>query len=384
MIFFYYLILIILFIPLSPFIFILSFCKEKYKQSLKARFFLYKNLIQKKADVHFHACSYGEVNSIKELSLNYDSRISVITQTGFDLAKSFCSKVNFLAFEIFLPFWLSKTKVLVIFEAEFWLMLVFIAKLKEAKILLINARISDNSYSSYKKFSFFYKKIFSYIDEIFVQSDKDKTRFSELGAKNIKVFTNIKSTLKINPSKKYTKFKEKLIIFASTHKGEEELLLQNFKLEKNEKLIIAPRHPERFVEVETLLKDLNLSFDKFSNLNDISEFNKEILLLDKLGELVNFYAISDIVVLCGSFIDNIGGHNPIEVASFDNVLISGKFIHNQKSLFEMVENVCFCENLQDLNDFIHNFKTRAKLKSKLDLSPIMQSIQDGINARKSI
>ncbi len=152
--------------------------------------------------------------------------------------------------KIFLPFWFKPCKVLVIFEAEYWLMLVFMAHIYKTKIILLNARISDKSYHSYQRFSFFYKKIFSYIDEVFAQSELDKVRLESLGAKNVKIFKNIKANLEIKNNKIYTKPKEKLIIFASTHKDEEELLLDHFKLEENEKLIIAPRHPERFKEVE--------------------------------------------------------------------------------------------------------------------------------------
>ncbi|ELD8658724.1 3-deoxy-D-manno-octulosonic acid transferase, partial [Campylobacter jejuni] len=183
----------------------------------------------------------------------------------------------------------------------------------------------------------------------------------------------------------YAKPKEKLIIFASTHKDEEELLLDHFKLEENEKLIIAPRHPERFKEVENLLLNKGLEFEKFSSLKDENKkFSKKILLLDALGELVNFYAISDVVVLGGSFIEGIGGHNPIEAAYFDNVLISGKFIYNQKVLFEEVENVYFCEKLKDLNDKIHYLNLKAKISKKENLDLIIQTIQKGIDARKSL
>lgn len=353
--------------------------------SLKSRFFLYKNLHQEKTDVHFHACSLGEVRSIRELSLAFNSRISTITQTGFECAKEFCKKVNYLVFENFLPFWFKPCKVLVIFEAEYWLMLVFMAKFYKAKVILLNARISDRSYKSYQRFSFFYKKIFSYIDEVFAQSDLDKARLENLGAKNVKIFKNIKANLEIKNTKNYTKPKEKLIIFASTHRGEEELLLDNFTLEENEKLIIAPRHPERFEELENWLLNKGLEFEKFSSLEDKNKkFSKKILLLDTLGELVNFYAISDLVVLGGSFVEGIGGHNPVEVAHFNNVLISGKFIYNQKALFEEVENVYFCEDLKELNSIIHHFNLKAKISKKENLNPIIQTIQKGIDARKGL
>ena len=384
LIFLYYIFLWIAFLLCAIPIFTLSFIKDKYKISLKSRFFLYKNLNQEKADVHFHACSYGEVRSITELALNFNSRITTITQTGFDEAKRNFKKVNFLPFEIFLPFWLKPCKCLVVFEAELWLMLFFTAKLKKIKTILINARISELSFPKYLKMKFFYKKIFSYIDEIFAQSLEDKQRLELLGAKNVKITGNIKASLKPNPNKNYKKPKQKIIIFASTHKNEEELLLNNFTLEKNELLIIAPRHPERFEEVENLLLKKELSFAKFSKLSENELFTKEILLLDSLGELVNFYAISDIVVLGGSFFEGIGGHNPIEVASFNNILISGKFIHNQLALFEMIENVYFCDDIKTLNDKIHTLKNKAKVLKNSNLTLIKNAIEEGIYARKSL
>lgn len=362
-------------------LFFLSFFKTKYKKSLKARFFLYKNSCQE-ARVHFHACSLGEVRSVGILSKKFDSRISVITQTGFEEAKKFCKKVNFLAFENWLPFWFKRCEVLVIFEAEYWLMLVFMAKLRGARVLLINARISNHSYKAYLCFAFFYRLIFSYIDEVFAQSAKDKQRLEQLGAKNVKIFKNIKANLEIKPSKHYAKLKERLIIFASTHQNEEELLLKAICLQKDEKLIIAPRHPERFLEVENLLQDY--AYEKFSNLKKWEDFKGQILLLDVLGELINFYAISDVVVLGGSFIEGIGGHNPIEVANFNNILISGIFIHNQENLFAEVENVNFCEDLTRLDSMIHHLNKKARISQNKDLSMIENAIKEGLNARKSL
>ncbi|TQR41232.1 3-deoxy-D-manno-octulosonic acid transferase [Campylobacter sp. MIT 12-8780] len=392
MILFYYALLCLIYAFCALPLLVLSFCKEKYKQSFKARFFLYKNLHQDEASVHFHACSFGEVKSIKELAINFDSRITTITQTGFEEAQSFCKKLNYLAFEIFIPFWLKPCKVLVIFEAELWLMLVCIAKLKGAKIILINARISEPSFAKYQKFTFFYKKIFSYIDEVFAQSKADKVRLESLGAKNVHEFFNIKAALKPQLSKNYEKQdNKKLILFASTHEGEEELLLQNLKLEEDEILCLAPRHPERFDKVKELLKEYalrhNLSFACLSELKN-SYIQSDVLLIDTLGELVNFYAICDISVLCGSFLKGIGGHNPIEIAHFQKILISGTHIHNQIPLYKHIENVYFCEDPKDLNTLIHSKLNPSKIKDELSLEPIISSIQanikEGIHARKSL
>ena len=367
----------------------LSFVSKKHKNSFKARFFLYKNLYQAKAQVHFHACSLGEVKSIVPLVQKFHSRITVVTQTGFNEAKKLTEKVNFLAFENFIPFWLTPCKVLVIFEAELWLMLVCIAKFKGAKTLLINARVSEHSFSKYQKFAFLYKKIFSYIDEIYAQSEADKTRLEYLGAKNVKVLGNIKANANIQVSKIYSKPHARLIIFASTHENEEKLLLSHFSLAKEQKLIIAPRHPERFEKVCELVKNYakvnELSFTRFSKLDLntydlIKAFKEDILVLDALGELVNLYAICDIVVLCGSFIEGIGGHNPVEIAHFNKPLISGIFIHNQKTLFENVKGVKFCKDLNKFNELVHTHNELSSLKNSIDLSPILQSIQSGINA----
>lgn len=370
---------------------LLSLISKKHKKSFKGRFFLYKNLRQKEAGVHFHACSLGEVKSIAPLVRAFDdTRVSVITQTGFDEAQKITQNVNFLAFENFIPFWLAPCRALVIFEAELWLMLVAVAKKKGAKTMLINARISERSFGKYQKFAFLYKKIFSYIDEIYAQSETDKARLENLGAKNISVIGNIKGGAGVSASKAYSKPNLRLIIFASTHEGEEDLLLANFTLAKGQKLIIAPRHPERFDKVCELArayaKKHKLKFARFSELNlkDLNfarEFKADILVLDALGELVNFYAICDIAVLCGSFIAGIGGHNPVEIAHFNKPIISGVFIHNQKALFENVAGVRFCEDLSEIQKLICTHNDKTKLKNSVDLSPILQSIEGALNAR---
>ena len=369
---------------------LVSFFSKKHRQSFKSRFFLYKNPKQAPTSVHFHACSFGEVRAILPLISEFESRISVITQTGFDEAKRHSKAVNFLPFENFIPLWFSPCKVLVIFEAELWLMLFFVAKLKGAKTLLINARISQKSYPKYQKFAFLYKQIFSYIDEIYAQSEADKERLENLGACKVQVLGNIKTNTVIKPSKAYTKLNSRLIIFASTHENEESLLLSNFTLAKGQKLVIAPRHPERFDKVARLVKDYarhkGLEFSLFSELNlknlDLkSEFKADILVLDALGELVNFYAICDLAVLCGSFIDGIGGHNPVEIAALNKPLISGAFIHNQIPLYESLEGVRICKDLSEFNELVKSHSQKTSLKNKIDVSPILQSIQRGIDAR---
>ena len=165
-----------------------------------------------------------------------------------------------------------------------------------------------------------------------------------LGAKNVQVAGNIKTAQEVRAIKKFEKPKRRLVVYASTHKGEEALLLAFHSFKKDEMVVVVPRHPERFEEVDRFLTSIvmqkALEYKKFSK-DGFCEC--DLLLVDTIGELVNIYAISDVVVLCGSFVPLIGGHNPIEPATFNNAIISGKYTHNQKELYKYVENIYVVE-----------------------------------------
>ena len=358
---------------------ILAF-KKKYRASIPARFFLFKNPKFDASRVHFHACSFGEVRSIAPLVSRFKdaAAVSVVTKTGFDEAKKITQNTRFLPFEIFLPFWLKPAKITVIFEAELWLGLVFWAKFKGSRVILINARISDRSYKSYLKFSFFYRYLFKFIDKIYAQSDPDKQRLERLGAKNIVVSGNIKSAFLPNPSKIYAKPKERAIVLASTHAGEEELILRELNLSANDKLILVPRHPERFGESgEILAKFAVKNRLKFAKFSETKNFDAQCVLVDAMGELVNIYKFSDVVVLGGSFVPNVGGHNPIEAAQFENAVISGEFIFNQKALYSAVEGIKFAK-ADEINSLLKQDLPKAKIVAKGDAREILKDIEENL------
>ncbi|WP_314041900.1 lipid IV(A) 3-deoxy-D-manno-octulosonic acid transferase [Campylobacter showae] len=358
---------------------ILAF-KKKYRASIPARFFLFKNPKFDVSRVHFHACSFGEVRSIAPLVSRFKdaAAVSVVTKTGFDEAKKITTNTRFLPFEIFLLFWLKPAKITVIFEAELWLGLVFWAKFKGSRVILINARISDRSHKSYLKFRFFYGYLFKFIDKIYAQSDLDKQRLGWLGAKNIVVSGNIKSAFLPNPSKIYAKPKERVIVLASTHAGEEELILRGLNLIANDKLILVPRHPERFGEAGEILAKFaaknGLSFAKFSKTKN---FDAQCVLVDTMGELVNIYKFSDIVVLGGSFVPDVGGHNPIEAAQFENAVISGEFIFNQKALYSAVDGIKFAK-ADEINSLLKQDLPKAKIVAKGDAGEILKDIEENL------
>jgi len=353
-----------------PFLFYYS-RKEKYKDAIPSRFFLKNNPPLKPNSIWFHGASLGEIASLKPIiehfKNDFNIEITTITNTGFNQAKKLVKNPRFLPFEIFAPFWVKRQKLFVILEAELWYFMILFAKLKGAKTILLNARISDRSYHKYLKVKWFYRFIFSYIDIVYTQTQKDAKRLEEIGAKNIEVLGNIKLIKMPQTTNNYQKPNILTVVGASTHEGEENLILDSFiNLKGKAKLIIVPRHPERFEDVYITMSQYvskhNLSISRFS---EDKSFNSDLILIDTMGELINIYAISDIVVLGGSFAE-VGGHNPIEPAFFNTKIISGKKIFNQEELYSCVDNIKMIENNQ--------LTQTLKSYSKLNKTNINQSV----------
>ncbi len=381
--FFYSLVSFVIYLIALPFLLLFSF-KTKYRESIPARFFLWNNGPLKKEGIWFHSCSFGEAKAIKPLvdELPQDLlRMSTTTNTGFKAISEYTEESRYLPYESLLFFWLKPQKALVVMEAEFWYLLFFLAQKRGAKTLLINARMSDRSFPKYQRIGWLYKQIFRYIDEVYAQTEKDKERLELLGAQNVTVTGNIKLSKLPAPTKEMKKPEGLLVCAASTHKGEEELILKAFfdlkKEQPDVKLVVVPRHPERFDRVsqmvEIFAKDHALTWHRYSQ---DESFESDIVVVDKLGELVNIYAISDIVILGGAF-EPIGGHNAAEAAQFGCKIISGKHYFNQKDIFEAVEGIAVVEasNLsRRLSQYGVLKPTHIKYRS--DISPILESIKD--------
>ena len=341
-----------------------------------------KNRFLKQHDLWFHVCSLGEASSLEPIAKHFKNlslSITTTTQTGWNRAKKIVEDVRFLPFEIWLPFWVRKQKVLVVLEAELWYMLFFIAKAKGTHTVLLNARISDRSFAKYQKMTWFYKRLFTYVDKVFCQSIIDKERLELLGAKNVEVIGNIKLAASFKATKTLAKPKREMVVAASTHEGEEALILEAFEFTQKETLVVVPRHPERFEAVDILLeafaKDKKLSYHKFSGQAD---FESDIVLVDCLGELINIYAISDVVILGGGFAP-IGGHNPLEPAAFANKIISGPHHFNQNALFPLVESLKIVEEA-DLKELLKTRDTLsvASIRGSVDMNPFYNYIEKQI------
>ena len=333
-----------------PLLIYLSF-KQKYRRSIPSRFFLFNNSrFNNENGIWFHVCSLGEARALKpilDLVKTSDIKITTITQTGQDEARKYKADVRYLPYEMFLPFWIKKQKLLIVLEAEFWFMLFSVVAAKGGRIILLNARISEKSVNKYLQFAWFYKKILGSVEMVYAQSEADKNRFLALGAKNIEVIGNIKLAGKIVKTKTYQKPDRECIVAGSTHECEEEWILKAFReyiKHQDAQLIIVPRHPERFDSVYELMQNYSkanaLTLCRFSTCQDLKS---DLVLMDAMGELNNIYAISDIAILGGAFKENVGGHNPLEPAYFGCKIITGKHFFHQKELFKYVHHVQYVE-----------------------------------------
>ena len=290
--------------------------------------------------------------------------------------------MRYRPYELFMPFWQNKQRMLIVLEAELWYLLFLVAKSKGTKTVLLNGRISDRSYPKYLKMKWFYSRLIKHVDLIYTQSDIDKERFESLGAKNIKVIGNIKLAQKVKANESYSKPMGLNIVGASTQPSEEKIVLDAFldlkRVHKDDvHLVIVPRHPERFEAVAKMMQECadenGLSFSRFSQS---TELGADLTLVDKMGELNNIYAISDIAVLGGGFAP-IGGHNPLEPIAFGCKIISGKNVFNQKELYKYVKHIQFIEPDELSEAFVKALDMPSStVDEKVDLHEINKLIKE--------
>ncbi|MDD5449858.1 MAG: 3-deoxy-D-manno-octulosonic acid transferase [Candidatus Omnitrophica bacterium] len=294
--------------------------------------------------IWLHAVSVGEVATLRplweRLRTEYPSKkiiISTVTRTGNELARKFSNSNEIV---LYLPFDISfivnsflnrfKPRCLIIAETEIWPNLITACRARGIPVIIVNGRISNRAFKRYRLVKPLLKAILRKIDFIGAQTEGARGRFIFLGAppENVKITGNLKYDIRdYTPARilkpDCTDLRKKLgiggqgkiFVAGSTHKGEEEIVLDVFrKLAQDFKdlyLIIAPRHIERAAEVRRLAAGLSV----------------RITVIDKIGALNDAYSISDIVFVGGSLVPK-GGHNIIEPAFFAKPILFGPHMFN--------------------------------------------------------
>ncbi|WP_295053265.1 lipid IV(A) 3-deoxy-D-manno-octulosonic acid transferase [Sulfuricurvum sp.] len=378
---FYTLVAAFFYVVALPLLILFSF-KKKYRDSIPARFFGIKNPPFQPHDIWFHVCSLGEAKAIApiiEKLKNKKIAISVITHTGYEAASKYGAQVRYLPYEIWLWFWIERPKTVVVLEAEFWYLLFRLARTRGARVVALNARISDRSFPKYYRMRWFYRILLSQCERIFCQSSEDMARFIALGARNVEVVGNIKLSQKIEATAHYPKPQGTIIVAASTHEGEEEGIIRGFVAYREHnpsaKLLVVPRHPERFAKVgELIVKTAPMM--SASRWSESQTLDTDITLIDAMGELNNLYAISDVAILGGAY-EPIGGHNPLEPATFGCKVITGEQIFLQRELFKYVSHVQFT-SLEGITEALKNAESMppSQINGSVDLQKVLNYLTE--------
>ncbi len=388
----------------TPVILFLSLASPKIRAGFKQKFGKYDFKIKEKT-LWIHAVSVGEIAAISDFIRKNatDKKIVLTTSTpqGRDFALSklskYCAKICYFPYDY--KFAIKNAieainpKVIMIVETEIWPNFVYEAKKANIPVVIANGRISDSTFKSYKKISFFLGGVFKNFHAILAQSEDDAKRFIKIGAKpnivknmgNLKFDTapqNLQTRAELE--KTYNKGELKVIVAGSTHKGEEGIVLNSFARLRNKdvnlRLIIAPRHLERLGEVEGLIKKTKLKYSLKTMGADLA--SSEVILLDTTGELANLYSIADVAFLGGS-LNETGGHNPLEATVWGVPVLSGPNIRNFRVIYrELIKNGCakIINNAFELGDEFKRILENKQLYGK----NCTQTIEQNRGAAKNL
>jgi len=235
-----------------------------------------------------------------------------------------------------------KPDVAIWFESEFWPNLMKEAHDNGVKMILVNGRISDRSFSRWKIFKGAAEKILSLFDLIIAQSRESRERLSILSGKNVEYYGNIKFAAlgKMDIDKeKVAAFSEsvkgrRVFLAASTHAGEEEKIVKVHSLLKKEfpdiLTIIVPRHPNRSDKIVGVLNSSGFAY-KVRSRGDVVTGDTDIYLADTMGEMAMFYSLCKVVFVGGSMV-KFGGQNMIEPMYAEDAVLVGKHTFNFRDI----------------------------------------------------
>lgn len=311
--------------------------------------------------VWIHAVSLGETKAIAPLAAKIKGEfpdalvvISSITETGFREAKK---SLPFALHHVYLPFdisWIIRRIVrriapdyVILSETDLWVNFLSAAKGAGAKIILVNGKLSQKTGQKYQRFSLLPRAIWPNIDLFCLQSTIYKERFERAGAPKARltVTGNMKHDRKISLLDERAKrewraklgiaSQDSVLVLACTHDPEERLLLEAVKGLSKLKVLLAPRHPERFDEVAEILKRGDIPYQRYSQMRENP--TEKVILIDQMGLLDPCYQIATLALVGGSFTPKVGGHNILEPCAFGTPVLFGPFMHAQPDMVHLIQ-----------------------------------------------
>lgn len=357
---------------LQPFILLFTLFRSRkapaYRQRLNERYAFYSAKYRKPQPngVLIHAASVGEVMAARPLVnalLNDYPHLAItlttVTPTGSERVKSaFGDKVT----HIYLPydtptamkrfFDFVQPKLCLVMETELWANFIHQAATRNIPFIVANARLSARSARRYGKVKKLLRQMLSQITHIAAQDSISASRYLSLDydKSHLTVMGNLKYDLSLSAvlqqqitqlRQTWLPHKRPVWIVASTHQGEDEIVLEAHRtlLQRYPDLLLllVPRHPERFQAVYELIEKSGLSAVRRS-AQQVPSNETQVALIDSMGELMLMYGISDLAFVGGSLLP-IGGHNPLEPLAFKLPVISGKHTFNFPEVFSELRTV---------------------------------------------
>ncbi len=347
----------------------------------------------KKKLIWFHAASIGEINSIKPLLKeleDYNKNLiflltTVTISSGRIVEKELVNNKNifhqyfpldiFHVSNNFLRKW--KPDIAIFVDSEIWPNFIFQIKKRNIPLILLNARITKKTFKKWRILKNFSKKIFSCFDLCLSSSKESQNNLSQLGAKKILFYGNLKfsvqdKSLKIKKENKEIFDKKKVWLASSTHEGEELISIKTHILLKknynNILTIIAPRHISRVKKISYLVEKMNLNC-QILNDKDLINKNAEIILINSFGVLNKYFDYCKSVFIGKSLIKKLiseGGQNPIEAVRQGCKIYHGPFVYNFDEVYKFLESNNLSKKIHNSNELFlevnNDFKNNYEKK----------------------
>ncbi len=364
----------------APYFIISIIRRDKHRIGLLQKFSFVLPTVKTENNIWIHAVSVGEVllcrplvAKLKKTNPDFNIVISVTTATGYRMAQKHFTEHNL----IFYPFdftWSVKRilkkinpKIILLAELELWPNFIMTAKKMNIPVAIINGRLTHRSCLGFKRAIKILKPMFDGVDYFWMQTNLYADRLRLLGIDDAKIkklgsmkYDNLDYTPKNDKIKNITSalnnYPKRIILVAgSTHSPEETYLLNALKpLIKQKKLtlIIAPRHPERYNEVESMIINQKINCIRKTQLDKNQKYiENSIILLDTIGELSQVYGLSDSVYIGGTLIDH-GGQNLMEPAALGKAIICGPSIYNFQETYNLLQRAGAIINVKDEQELI--------------------------------
>ncbi len=327
--------------------------------------------VEKKDCIWVHAASVGEIVAtsplIKEFRKEFPKSpilVSVVTTSGYEMANRIIKDADaIIYFPLDLP-WLAghvlrriRPRVFLPVETELWPNFLRTARKIHVPVMMVNGRISDKSVKQYKHLHSLLRNMIGTVKLFAMQSLIDAEYIMRLGAPQelVTVTGNTKfdqTYTDVSPEEKQKIIEEMglskndgIFLAGSTHRGEEEAVLQAFKAVRethpHARLVIAPRELLRTMEVVHLCRKAGFSVTTRTKLQNEAPQDEDIVILDTIGELGKVYSIGDVVFVGGSLVPH-GGHNILEPAAHGKAIIVGSHMFNFKDTYALFKNRDAC------------------------------------------